>query len=72
VPSADKQQGNTKRVIGKPFKKGQSGNPKGRPPKVRTIPDILRKIGEEDGLKDGSETKLDVVMRRVFCFCIGR
>ena len=70
MPSADKQQGNNKKVVGKPFKKGQSGNPKGRPPKVRTIPDILRKIGEEDGLKDGSKTKLDVVMNRVFGFAL--
>ena len=52
------------------FKPGVSGNPKGRPPKVRTIPDILRKIGEEDGLKDGSKTKLDVVMTRVFGYAL--
>ncbi len=70
MPSADKQQGNSKKVVGRPFKKGQSGNLKGRPPKVRTIPDILRKIGEEDGLKDGSKTKLDVVMSRVYGYAL--
>ena len=53
-----------------PFKPGQSGNPKGRPPKVRCIPDILRKIGEEEGTKDGQETKLDVVMRKVFKYAL--
>ena len=31
----------------KPFKKGQSGNPKGRPKKEKCIPDILRNIGAE-------------------------
>ena len=29
------------------FKKGTSGNPKGRPPKTKYIPDILTKIGKE-------------------------
>jgi len=63
-----KQRGNSGNL--KPFKKGQSGNPKGRPPKVKCIPDILRKIGEEEGLKDGSKTKLDVVMYKVFQFAL--
>ena len=31
-----------------PFKPGQSGNPKGRPPKTRCIPDFLRNIGESE------------------------
>ncbi len=52
------------------FKPGQSGNPKGRPKGIQQIPDILRKIGEEDGLKDGSKTKLDVVMTRVFGYAL--
>ena len=31
----------------KPFKKGQSGNPKGRPPLGKSIADILRSVGDE-------------------------
>ncbi len=44
------KQGNNrgkKTPAGKKFKPGQSGNPKGRPPSVRYIPDILKKIGRE-------------------------
>lgn len=33
-------------ATGKPFEKGQSGNPKGRPPKGQATADILRAIGD--------------------------
>ena len=39
----------------------------GRPPKVRTIPDILKKIGEE---KESGIKKLDIVMNKVFDMAI--
>ena len=42
--SADKQRGNSKRVIGKPFKKGQSGNPKGRPKKGEAWADVANDL----------------------------
>jgi len=56
---------------GKGFQKGKSGNPKGRPPKIKCIPDILRKIGEEEvDTNIGKSTRLDVVMRKVFDFAV--
>tara|TARA_R100001530_G_C4294201_1_gene148806 strand:+ start:726 stop:1058 length:333 start_codon:yes stop_codon:yes gene_type:complete len=42
---------------------------KGRPRGLQSIPDILRKIGDEDGTIDG-KTKLDVIMYRVFKFAL--
>jgi hypothetical protein len=56
-------------ITGKGWKKGQSGNPNGRPPKVKSIPDILRKIGEEEGTLDG-KSKLDVIMYKVFQYAL--
>jgi len=57
---------------GKRWKPGESGNPKGRTPNVKTIPEILRKIGEEQGtnvaLEEGGLTKLEVVMSQVYKF----
>ncbi len=52
------------------FKPGVSGNPKGRPKGIQQIPDILRKIGEEEGTKSGDLTKLQYVMRKVFDFAV--
>ena len=46
--SVDKQPDNNEGgATGKGFKKGQSGNPKGRPPKALCIPDILYKISND-------------------------
>lgn len=52
------------------FKKGQSGNPNGRPKRELCIPDILRKIGREPGTVDGKFTKLDIVLRKVFEYAL--
>jgi len=53
------------------FKKGDPRiNRKGRPPTVNSIPDILKKIGEEGGTVDGDTTKLEVIMRQVFKFAL--
>ena len=42
-----------------------NGSPKG----IQSIPDILRKIGEEDGTVDG-KSKLDVILYKVFQFAV--
>ena len=51
------------------FKPGVSGNPNVRPKGARSIPDILRKIGDEEGTLDG-KSKLDVIMYKVFQFAL--
>ena len=52
----------------KPFKPGQSGNPKGRPPKERCIPDILLKIGKEQA--NSEMDKLEAVLRSVYKYAL--
>ena len=56
-------------ITGKGWKPGVSGNPNGRPKGVQSIPDILRKIGEEEGTVEGLN-KLEVVLRMVFGFAV--
>ena len=59
--TTNKQRGNIDNL--KPFKKGQSGNPKGRPVKSKCIPEILRKITAEKG--NGGVTKLNLILNNV-------
>ena len=56
-------------ITGKGFKPGQSGKPNGRPQGTRSVPDILKKIGDEEGTLDG-KSKLDVIMYKVFQFAL--
>lgn len=49
------------------WKKGQSGNPHGRPRREICIPDILRRIGDEPSSTNSKITKLEALMRRIFC-----
>jgi len=51
------------------FKKGQSGNPKGRPKGTTTINGILKKIGSEQ-LPEADIDKLEFIMRKVFDFAV--
>ena len=52
MPNVDKTTDNNGKMVGgitgKGFVKGQSGNPNGRPKGSLSIPDMLRRIGEEE------------------------
>ena len=51
------------------FKKGQSGNPKGRPKGTTTLNSMLKKIGSEE-VKATHADKLEFIMRKVFDFAV--
>ena len=66
-----KQKKNTGRSnLKQAWKPGKSGNPKGRPPSVKLIPELLREIAKEPGTSDGKQTKIEVVLRMVFKYAI--
>ncbi len=71
--TAVKQQTNSKKVVGRPFKKGQSGNPAGRPKNEHSIPNILRelsaKINEYD--PDKKQTILEGICAKATLDALG-
>ena len=61
---ADKQRKNNDGgCTGKGWVSGQSGNPKGRPPKERCLRDILEAIGEE---QENGISRIERVCRKVW------
>ena len=68
MADTDKQSDSTARTRGlKPWRKGESGNPKGRAPRELCVPDILRRIGEEID-PETQKTKLEGLMLKVYDF----
>ena len=47
---------------GRPFAKGESGNPKGRPPKGESLTDALKAAMGEDGKRRAAEKLLDLAL----------
>lgn len=52
------------------FKKGQSGNPKGRPKGSTSIASLIKKIGSEEISQGNPYDKLEFIMRKVFDFAV--
>lgn len=68
---AEKQRvssGKKPRGRGKPFTKGKSGNPKGRPPLGKSLAEAVRKIGKEtiDRGKYKGHTRLEALIRSLY------
>lgn len=66
--SSAKQQGSSgkrKPPPGKPWPKGVSGNPKGRPPVGQSLAEIVRKVGDEYDPKKRA-TRIEAVVRAMF------
>lgn len=53
------------RVVGRPFKPGKSGNPKGRPPVGKSLAETVRAVAEEQDEETG-RTRVQEVVRRLF------
>ena len=88
MPNVDKTTDNNGKMVGgitgKGFVKGQSGNPNGRPKGSLSIPDMLRRIGEEEvpeALQNkvqqlfgraelGEITMMDAIMRATMMYAI--
>ena len=52
------------------FKKGESGNPSGRPKGTTTLAGLVRKIGSEDISKGSPYDKLEFIVRKVFDYAV--
>jgi hypothetical protein len=58
---ADKQRNNSGKR-GRPFPKGESGNPKGRPPRGESLTEVLKAVVEKKGKDVVAEKLLDLAL----------
>ena len=65
--TAEKQQ---KRVPGRPFKPGESGNPNGRPKKGETVSDAIREFGQR--VNDDGSTAREAVAEKLYALALKR
>jgi len=68
-PNSPKENGANRDNKGQFVKGNTASVGKGRPQGSRSIPDILRKIAEEEGTTEGI-TKIEVVLRQVFRYAL--
>lgn len=61
---AGNQQVEKKRVYGKPFQKGVSGNPSGRPKGNKSVTPVLRDLITDDNLKQIAQNLINDACRR--------
>lgn len=60
------QKKRTKKVIGRPFEKGNKANPGGRPKGATSFKALMLRIGLEPSTKDPSITKDEYVTRSIY------
>ena len=70
--SNSKEQQKKKRVVGRPFKPGKSGNANGRPKQEFTVHGLLTEITHERKRVKGKEkTKLEIILQNVVDKALG-
>ena len=64
MAATQKQKGNIANL--KPFKKGQSGNPGGRPKGSTSLVSLLKRLGAEPSDTDKNLTRDEAMMREIY------
>lgn len=62
----EQQKNSTKRVVGKPFKKGESPNPGGRPKGSTSFKIILERLGIQPSTADPKKTRDEAIALKAY------